>query len=141
MLAAVLIRGTISTRPEVRETLKRLNLTRKNSVVFVEDTPQVRGMLQVVKDYIAYGPVSDETVKAVVDARGEEPAQRPARSPKGEPSTSGPHRVIASKDVQLPIRLSPPRGGYERGGIKQPFTLGGALGERPAMDALITRMI
>lgn len=141
MLAIILVRGTIGTRPEMRETLKRLNLTRKNSVVFVEDTPQIRGMLFRVKDYVTYGAVSDETVSAVVEARGEAPSVRPSRVPGGKPQVHGAHRVIASKDVKLPIRLNPPRKGYERGGIKKPFTLGGALGERTNMDDLIMRMI
>ena len=141
MIGILLVRGTIGTRPEVRETLKRLNLTRKNGVVFVEDTPQMRGMIRIVKDYVTYGAVSDETVKAVVEARGEAPALRPSRVPGGEPKIHGAHRVIASKDVRLPIRLSPPRGGFDRKGIKKPHTIGGALGERDDMDALIMRMV
>ena len=141
MLAVILVRGTIGTRPEVRETLKRLNLNRKNSVVFFEDTPQTRGMLRVVKDYITFGTVSEDTVRAVVEARGEAPATRVPRVPGGTPKHDGAHTTLASKSIRLPVRLNPPRGGYERGGIKKPFTLGGVLGERTNMDALLMRMI
>lgn len=142
MLAVLLIRGVINTRPEVRETLKRLNLTRKNAVVFVEDTPQTRGMLRLVSGYVAFGAVTDETVKAVIAKRGEQPKVRPARKPGEKPKRSaGRAGTVAGTLVNLPIRLQPPRGGYERGGIKKAHALGGALGERDSMDALLARMI
>ena len=142
MIGIVLVRGTIGTRPEVRETLKRLNLTRKNGVVFVEDTPQTRGMLRVVKDYVTYGAVKDETVTAVIEARGETPAMRASRVPGRDPRpASGRQGTIAGTSVRLPIRLNPPRKGFERGGIKKPFSIGGVLGERTTMDELLMRMI
>lgn len=142
MLAVVLIRGTINTRPQVRETLRRLNLTRKNAVVFIEDTPQNRGMLRVVAGYVAFGAVSDETVKQVVEARGEEPKVRPARMPGEKPRpATGCQGTVSGKLVRLPIRLAPPKGGFERGGIKKAHANGGVLGERESMDALLTRMI
>ena len=44
--------------------------------------------------------------------------------------------------VKLFFRLKPPRRGFERGGIKKPFVLGGALGYRKNMiNDLIKRMI
>ena len=141
MIGIVLIRGTIGTRPDVRETLKRLNLTRKNSVVFVEDVPHVRGMIRVVKDYVTYGTVTDETVKAVLEARGETPAVRTPRVPGRTGTTNVRSGTVLGTEVRLPIRLSPPRKGFERKGIKQPFSHGGALGERTNMDELLTRMI
>jgi large subunit ribosomal protein L30 len=43
---------------------------------------------------------------------------------------------------QKVFRLSPPRGGFERKGIKTPFTMGGALGNRKEkINDLIKRMI
>jgi large subunit ribosomal protein L30 len=142
MIGIVLVRGTIGTRPEVRETLKRLNLTRKNSVVFVEDTPQTRGMIHIVKDYVTFGAVSDETVKAVIEARAETPAMRASRVPGREARpASGRQGTVLGSTVKLPIRLSPPRKGFERGGIKKPFSQGGALAERTNMDELLMRMV
>lgn len=142
MLAVMLIRGTISTRPQVRETLKRLNLTRKNAVVFIEDTPQTRGMLHVVNDYVTFGEASEAVIAKVVEARGEQPKMRAPRVPGDKPKpATGRQGTIAGKSVRLPIRLSPPRGGFERGGIKKSVGNGGALGERKNMDDLLTRMI
>lgn len=48
------------------------------------------------------------------------------------------------RDINLksPFRLSPPSKGFERKGIKIPYTLGGALGDRgTAINDLLKRMI
>lgn len=106
MIAAVLVRGTIGTRTEVRDALRSLGLTRKHAVALVEE--RQLGTLRACKDVITFGPVSEETATAL----------------KGRAA------------------LNPPRGGWERKGIKKSFTEGGALGYRGAkMDDLLKRMM
>ncbi len=142
MIAVILVRGMIGADREVRETLTRLGVTRKNSIVFLEDTPSVRGMLEKARAYVTYGPVSDELVKRVVEARGEPCAELKPRFP-GMRSKKTPCKEYAGKRVKPAVRLAPPRGGWERKGVKKPYSMGGALGPRPqeAMEALINRML
>jgi large subunit ribosomal protein L30 len=110
-LAVVLIRGKINMTQQQKDTLKMLNLEKKNHVVVLEDTPVVKGMLKKVESHITWGPVDEATEKEL--------------SKKGK---------IA--------KLGPPKKGYGRKGIKMPFKLGGAYGNREEkINDLITRMI
>ncbi len=116
--AIVRIRSAIQASFEVKDTFKMLNLDISNSCAIVDDTPSVRGMLNKVKDFATFGPVSDETLKALEEKRGK--------------SKVGNSKIYT---------LHPPRGGFERKGIKKPFYLGGALGIRDSMDSLLMRML
>ena len=112
-IAVVLVRGLIGMRPEFRETLKRLKLSRKNNCVGLENKQELIGMVTKVKDFVTWGPITAET-----DAK------------------------LAKKMIEGVARLNPPRKGFGRKGIKKPFTMGGALGNRgEKMDDLVMRMI
>jgi hypothetical protein len=73
------------------------------------------------KDYIAYGEIDGETYSMLAE-------KRTRKGPDG-----------ADKKY---FTLHPPRGGFEKGGIKKSFPNGGALGYRGAkMNDLIRKMI
>lgn len=117
-LAVILVRGRIGLKSEVKFTLDLLRLGRKFRCVIVKDTPEVKGMLQKVKDYVTWGEVSEDTLK--------EMQVREQKDQKGRSH----------------YPLHPPRGGFERKGTKRPFTLGGALGNRKeAINVLIKKML
>jgi large subunit ribosomal protein L30 len=116
-VAAVLVRGLIGSRSEVRDTLSMLRLRKKHTCVVMENNPHTQGMLQRSKDFITFGPVADETIVALQKAR--------------KPVHEGALTVF---------NLAPPIGGWERKGIKKSFTQGGALGPRKEMDTLIKKM-
>lgn len=113
-IAVILIRGLVGSKQEVKDTLKMLNLNKKNHLVVVEETPVYRGMLHRVKDYTTYGPITEETIKIL------EPRK---------------------KEGKKSYALNPPRGGFERKGIKQPYGMGGALGPRDNMHELVSKMV
>ena len=113
-LAIVRIRGQFHLSPDVKATLQHLRLPKKNSCVVLEDSPQVLGMIKVVKDYVTWGPVTDEALKA----------------------------LEAKKVADNQYRLHPPRKGYGKKGIKVQFVAGGALGNRhDKINDLLLRMI
>ncbi len=113
-LAAILIRSQLHFHHELKETLQRINLHDKLNCVVVPDNSVYRGMLQRASAVLAWGTVRAETVQKLSSVRRR----------KGKA-----------------YRLQPPRGGFERKGIKVPYTVGGALGKRPEMDSLIAKMI
>lgn len=115
MIAAVRIRSDTDARKKVSDTLENLSLDTNNKVVVYEDTDSIRGMLNVVKDYIAYGEIEEETLEKLEDRKGEE---------------------IESGGT---VKLSPPTKGYKN--TKKNYGQGGSLGERPEIDSLITRMV
>lgn len=120
-VAAVLIRNTTGAGPTVRATLKMLRLHIKNTCIVLDNNKLNIGMLSKVKDYVAYGEIDTEVLKLLEEKRG-----------------------IKDQDGKFKkhFHLHPPRGGFERKGIKHSFTQGGAIGYRGnKMIKLIKKMI
>ena len=151
-LAVVLVRGTVSTHPDVRKTLDLLRLRKKHVCVVVEDNEVNRGMLKKVKDYVTYGPITQETFKELVEKRAELKGGIKASEKKIDASTIAKEffadniklRDFETKyEIKPYFRLHPPKGGFEKGGIKKPYTMKGALGERDqeSMNSLVQRML
>lgn len=70
MLAVVRLRGTIDVNRKIKETLRLLRLHKRYHCVVIPETPSYRGMLQVVKDYVAYGEINAETLATLLRYRG-----------------------------------------------------------------------
>lgn len=118
-IAVILLRGRIGLSPGVREALDALRLRRRLSCAVVPDTKQMRGSLQKVKDVVTFGVLDEATAKALAAAR--------------KPTHEG---VITT------YALHPPRGGFEKRGIKFAYQQGGALGNRnEKIGDLIKRML
>jgi len=106
----------------------------------VENSSINLGMLKKIKDYVTWGEIDDSTFKELVEKRGEEFKAR-------ETDTKGKMKYnkyfeFNGKKYKKVFRLNPPRKGFGRKGIKFPFTMGGALGNRSsAINDLIKRMI
>lgn len=69
MIAIVRIRGTMNTRNTIETTLKLLHLDRANSCIVLPDTPMYRGMLMKVRDRTAYGTITYETFRKLLEKR------------------------------------------------------------------------
>ena len=115
-IAIIRLRGTNDVKVEIEDTLKMLRLHKKHTCSVYPKTPELSGMLEKCKDYITYGELDEDTYKLLVEKRG------------------------MKKEGKLVnyFHLQPPKGGFERKGIKTPFTLKGALGNRgEKINALI----
>jgi len=122
-IAIIRIRGKVRVNKDIIDTLDMLRLYRQNYCAVYEKTPSIIGMIQKIKDYVAWGEIDDETFKILKDKRGKP-------NPKKK------------EEVKPYFRLNPPRGGFERKGIKKGFNAGGALGYRgKKIIELINRMI
>ncbi len=116
-IAVILIRGMVGHTPDVKYTLNLLKLRKKNTCVVYPRTVSITGMLFRVKDFITWGDVDETTYALLVSKRGR-------------------------KEQDNVFHLCPPRGGYGRKGIKQPFTRGGGLGDRGVkINDILKRMI
>lgn len=114
-LAIIRIRGPVRVRSDTEDTLTMLNLKKKMNCVVIDDTPSNKGMVQKVRFHVTWGEINDEVLKLMEK------------------------RLSKNKKFYT---LHPPRGGFERKGIKLPFTLGGVLGNRKEkINDLIKRML
>jgi len=116
MIAVVRVLGKVNLTPEISRTLQQLNLKAQNTCAILPASGTVIGMLRKVNGYVTYGYVSDE-LKAELEAK----------------------RKTKTEAV---YRLSPPRKGYGRKGIKRSYEESGALGNRlEEINELLRRMI
>ncbi len=120
-LAVIRIRGELHLPKEIKDTLFMLRLRKKNTCILLDQNSSNLGKIKKIKDYVTWGEIDPETEKMLIEKRG-----------------------IKTKDGKLKpyFRLNPPRGGFERKGVKKPFSVGGALGNRKAkINELIKRMV
>ncbi len=115
MIAAVRVRGDVDVGQRISRTLNDLKLRKKNQCVVYEDSDAIEGMLNVAKDYIAYGEIDEDTLEKLEDRKSEE---------------------VEKGDV---IDLTPPSGGYRN--TKKQAGQGGSLGKRGDMDDLLDSMV
>jgi large subunit ribosomal protein L30 len=119
-IAIIRIRGTDDVNFKIVDTMKMLKLLKKHVCSVYDKSPVLMGMLEKCKDYCTYGEIDDDTYKLLVEKRG----------------------IKKEGKLQNYFHLSPPRGGFERRGIKYSYTQKGALGYRGAkMNDLIRKMI
>lgn len=118
-IAVIRISGQVGLRKTIVETLYRLRIRRKYACVVLDKPSKVEmGMIQNVKDFVAYGEISEETYKKLVEKRGKKDGEG-----KLKPF----------------FRLHPPRGGIDS---KKHFGVHkGVLGKNKKMDELIGRML
>src|SRR3989338_5222869 len=124
-IAIIRVRGTTVVMKPVKDTLNMLRLYKKNCCVVLNDGPNIIGMIKKAKDYITWGEIDDETLKLLTKKRGEK-----TKDEEGK------------ETIKPFFRLNPPRKGFGRKGIKLPFGVGGALGDRKdKINDLIKRMV
>ncbi len=138
--AVLKVRSAIQAGPEVKGTLKRLRLIKKMSLAVFKATPELRGLLTVVKDYTTFGEISEEFLGEIIKKRGKE---FKARTHDSRGKLNYQNHIVFNKQKYKPIfHLNPPIGGFERKGIKKTFVQGGVLGDRKEkIQKLIERML
>ncbi len=153
VFAVVRVRGTVNIKPDIKRTLQLLQLTRINHCVLVKENANMKGMLQVAKDYVTWGEVDKDNLSKLIRARGKLAGDKEITEEYIKSATSHSNieklsqEIIDNKfkykdipDVKPIFRLNPPKRGYE--GIKRSFANKGALGYRgKEINKLIGRMI
>lgn len=151
--AIVRVRGTVNVKPDIKKTMRLLRLTRANHCVIVPETPTLKGMLQIAKDYVTWGEIDTQTMTDLLQKRGKLRGDKPLTDDHISAVTSQKtiteladaliHQKITLTDIpdMKPVfRLHPPRKGYE--GIKRSYVNQGALGYRgKEINALLTKML
>ncbi|ETA68677.1 MAG: large subunit ribosomal protein [Methanolobus sp.] len=139
MYALIRIRGDVNVRGNIKDTLKMLRLHKVNHCVLLADNPHNAGMIQKVKDYVAFGEISADSLAEVLANRGRlEGDERLTDEYVAENTDYDSIKSFAQsvcdgnatlKDVPKlkPVfRLHPPRKGHA--GIKRTVQQGGVLG-------------
>ncbi|WP_424359690.1 50S ribosomal protein L30 [Methanocella sp. MCL-LM] len=139
MYVIIRLKGSVNTRPEIKDTLKMLRLNQINHCVVVEENPVYKGMIQVVKDYVAFGVIKADTLAMIMEHRGRlEGGDRLTDEYVAKNSSFKTIAEFAAAVVEgkaklgdMPglkpvFRMHPPRKGHK--GLKRTYQQGGALG-------------
>jgi large subunit ribosomal protein L30 len=139
MYAVIRIRGEIKTKPDVKKAFDLLNLSRVNHMSIWNETNANLKAIKKVENYATFGIINEDMLKEILEKRGnfEEGVDAKkaftALSEGKTPNEAG---------IKNCFRLSPPRKGHARKGIKKAFNNGGALGERKEkINDLIAKMV
>jgi len=153
VFAAVRVRGTVNIKPDIKQTLQLLQLTRANHCTLVEENNSYKGMLRVAKDYITWGEIDKNILSKLIKNRGKLEGDKKVTDDYIKSATSYDNIEKLSKAIidnkfkykDIPnakpiFRLNPPKKGYK--GIKRSFTKGGTIGYRgKEINKLIENMI
>ena len=156
-LFLVRIRGTVHVTGKVRDTLEMLRLNRPMHAVVIPKTESYMGMVNKVKDYVAYGDIDEQTMAALLKGRGRIMGDTPIDDAFVKTATQTKYATVDAfakalakgqatmkelGDEAKPVfRLNPPVGGFH-GSTKKHFTVKGELGYRgKEINELIKRMI
>ena len=132
LVAVVRVRGRIGVRRTINETLSRLNLDRVNCLALVFGTPSNLGMIKKCTDFVTFGEINSEVLGRVLKKKG-------AKATKEDIDALISGEKRAKEVLKLPIRLKPPRHGFES--TKLSYPNGGAVGYRgEAINDLLKRM-
>ena len=150
LLAVIRVRGRTGIKPEIVGALDTLALTRINHCVLLRETPQIKGTLNICKDYVTWGEVDKETLAKVLEKRARLPGNKKVTieylKAKGYDGFGSLAEALISGKVRLRdvglknvLRLSPPRGGYKE--IKKPFPHGALGNRKEKINDILKRMI
>jgi large subunit ribosomal protein L30 len=155
IVVMVRVRGEVHVNADIEDTLRLLHLVHINHCVVIDTRAEYAGMIAKVKDYVTWGEIAPETFEKLLTKRGKVAGGKALTDEYMKKNTK--YATIkkfaddfmafkaSMKDatgVKPVFKLSPPVKGYDRGGIKKPYSLGGALGYRKEkINELIERMI
>lgn len=154
-IAIIRVRGKVHVKAQIDDTLSLMNLNRKNHCTIIDKRPEYIGMLHKVNDYVTWGEIKPEVIAKLIETRGSVSGERKvsdesvSKNTKYKTVKEFAQAVSENKtalteipDIKPFFRLNPPKKGFERGGIKKPYKLGGALGYRgEKINDLILRML
>ena len=153
VFAVIRIRGSINVNPDIKHTLKLLRLNKVNHCVLVEENDIMKGMLQVIKDYVTWGEIEKEYLLKLIKTRGKIIGNKILTNNHLKSATSIDsieklsESIYKNKfnykdipDIKPLFRLNPPKKGYN--GVKKSFKNKGSLGYRgKEINKLIDKMI
>jgi large subunit ribosomal protein L30 len=109
MILIIRISGMVEVPTNIQEALFRLRLRKKYSAVLIKDSEENKNLLQLIRDYVAYGTIDSATLNELVSKR--------AKSIKAKLDVKKVVSDLESKgfsdDIKPFFSLHSPRGGID----------------------------
>ena len=147
----VRMRGTVNVPYWADTTLESLNLAKKFRATIVPESTEYSGMLNRIRQLVAWCSVDYETVKDLLDKKARKTASQPLKESDLSKeygnldklaSDIANDAVVFSKlnGIKPWFALNPPRGGFKKS-IKKQTTQNGVLGENKLLIDLVKKMM
>jgi len=141
MFVVIRLRGNVRVNDSASFALELLRLSNVHNCVVLKDSPDNKGTLVRVKDYTAFGEVSDELLKELVAKRGRKiGGSRLEEKEVGKMlKLLGDNKALLEAGFKPVFRLRPPKKGLKNKKRHYPF---GDLGNHGKdINDLLSRMI
>lgn len=138
MIAVIRIRGQVGVDRKIADTLKRLRLDRKYTCIILNSTKEQAGMIEKVRDFVAFGDVTNDTLSKVIEARGKAldiSKKIDAKKVSEEVSKGASYDDVNLRNV---FRMHPPRKGIN---AKLHFPKGVLGNNKEKINDLLLRML
>lgn len=147
----VRMRGTVNVPYWADSTLLSLNLAKKFRATIVPENNEYLGMLNRIRQLVAWCRVDNDTVKELLNKKGKKTASQSLTAselPKEYNDLDKLASDIANDSVVLSrlkgmkpwFALNPPRGGFKKS-IKKQTNQNGILGENKLLIDLVKKMM
>ncbi|MBS3070727.1 uL30 family ribosomal protein [Candidatus Pacearchaeota archaeon] len=138
MICIIRISGQVGLKKEIVETLNRLRLKRKYSCVVLNPSEKNLGMIKKVRDFVAFGELSDVDFENLIKARGQ-----PIEKSKKIDAKDAVEKIKKGKkyeelNLKPFFRLHPPRKGINS---KLHFPKGVLGNHKEKINDLLKRML
>ncbi len=154
VILAIRLRGQVSVKPQIEDTLKKLRLGRLHQARVIKLTPSLQGMIIKSKDYITWGEIDADTAHRILAKRGRLSGNKRLTDAYVKNNSShssikalakglaaGTASVNDVEGLKPVFRLAPPKKGF-RGKRNLPVGMGGVTGYRGAgINELAQKMI
>lgn len=153
-LLVVNLHGLINVPRARRETLIQLGIGKRFAATVVGDDPVSMGAVKLCKDYVAWAPIDESLLTAILESKGKISNSRVlddealkgmgfkshADLAKAIMKAESSDRLASIEGLKPFFGLSPPKGGFKRSSRRQ-FREGGILGENPKLHEIVRRML
>tara|TARA_Y100000310_G_C20696369_1_gene826017 strand:- start:3021 stop:3443 length:423 start_codon:yes stop_codon:yes gene_type:complete len=112
MIAIIRISGLVKMPKRVEQTLFRLRLRRKYSLVLLPPNPPNLKLIKKIRDYVAYGDIDKETLSLLIEKRAQ-PLDKDKKLDPKEIIEGLEKKKLPDLGIKPFFRLHPPRGGID----------------------------
>jgi large subunit ribosomal protein L30 len=154
VVLAIRVRGQVSVRPQIEDTLDKLLLGRLHQARILKLSSSLQGMITKAKDYITWGEIDEETAALLLSKRGRLPGNKRLTDNHVKKNSSfrtikalakaivdGKASVSDVAELKPVFRLAPPSKGF-KGKRHLSVGMGGVTGYRgEEINSLAKRMI
>ncbi|MEK6899437.1 MAG: uL30 family ribosomal protein [Nanoarchaeota archaeon] len=138
MIVVIRISGMVEIPDNIQEMLYRMRLRQKYATVIMHETPENAKILERVRNFVAFGKISESMLEQLIEIRGERFDKKKIDAKKIASELG--KKNLEELGVKPFFRLHPPRRGIDS---KKHFGVGkGVLGNNgEAINKLVERML